>query len=77
MKLFFADKFSIMYATLGRRVFFLRPLRKLYAGVVVSCFLLMVLNVLYIEDSFTWDINTALSYLDQSYEDYQTVSDWI
>jgi hypothetical protein len=52
-------------------------LRKLYAGVVISSFLLMAVNALYIEDSFTWDINTALSYLDQSYEDYQTVSDWM
>jgi hypothetical protein len=53
MKLLFVDKFSIMYATLGRRAFFLRPLRKLYAGVVISSFLLMAVNALYIEDSFT------------------------
>lgn len=77
MKLLFVDKFSIMYATLGRRAFFLRPLRKLYAWIVISSFLLVSVNILYMEDSFTWDINTALSYLDQSYEDYQTVSDWM
>lgn len=77
MKLMFADKFSIMYATLGRRTFFLKPMRKLYAGVVLSCFLLIAVNTLYVEQSFTWDIDSALSYLDQSYQDYKSVSDWI
>lgn len=75
MKLSLLDKISILYQAMGRKVILIRPLRVAVVG-IFSCTSLLLLST-YISHSVTWDINTALTYLDQSYTDFSVATEGI